>query len=232
MKKLPIILFVIIFAFLSCSESTSDPTPRTYSTSFPLTENPISENGNWINGKVVGLDWHNVVTTPGLATGTDSPEAFSDPTALLTGTWRADQTVEATVYSVNPTEIYYQEVEIRLRSYISAHINTGYEILFRCLKNSNGNMAVVRWNGFLADFTYLSGKSGAQYGVTNGDVVKASIVGSEIKVYINNVLIDSVTDNVYSAGNPGMGFNYGCGSTYGDFGFTKFTASELLSLVH
>lgn len=227
MKKLPILFFVINFVFLSCSESPSGSTPRTYTTSFPLTENPISENGNWVNGKIVGLDWHNVVTTPGLATGTDSPEAFSDPTALLTGTWGADQTVEATVYSVNQTEIYYQEVEIRLRSYISAHINTGYEILFRCLKNSNAYMAVVRWNGVLADHTYLSAKSGAQYGVANGDVVKAFIVGSEINVYINNVLVDSVIDSTFSTGNPGMGFNYGCESTYGDFGFTKFTASEL-----
>jgi hypothetical protein len=231
MKKLPFLFFVITLVFLSCSESPYEPSPRTYTTSFPLPENPISENGNWINGKAVGLDWHNVVTTLGLATGTDSPEAYSDPTALLTGAWGADQTVEATVYSVNQTEIYYQEVELRLRSYISAHSNTGYEILFRCLKNSNAIMAVVRWNGVLANFTYLSVKYGSQYGVAIGDVVKASIIGSEIKVYINDVLVDSVTDSTYSTGNPGMGFNYGCGLTYGDFGFTKFTASELPSSI-
>jgi hypothetical protein len=74
-------------------------------------------------------------------------------------------------------------------------------------------------------------KSGSQYGVTSGDVVKASIIGNEIKVYINNILIDTVIDNTYSTGNPGMGFNFGCDSTYGDFGFTKFTASELPSLI-
>jgi hypothetical protein len=222
-----VLCFVMGLVFFSCSESTNESTPRIYTTSFSLTENPISENGNWVNGKVVGLDWHNVVTSPGLAYGTDSPEAFSDPTALLTGAWGADQTVEATVYSANQTESYYQEVEIRLRSNISAHSNTGYEILFRCLKTPNAYMAVVRWNGVLGDHTYLSIKSGAPYGVSNGDIVKASIVGSEIKVYINNVLVDSIMDNTYSTGNPGMGFNYGCGSSYGDFGFTKFTASEL-----
>ena len=28
----------------------------TYTTNFPLTENPILENGNWINGGTTGLD--------------------------------------------------------------------------------------------------------------------------------------------------------------------------------
>lgn len=228
MKKLPILFFAIILTFSACSDPSTEIKPRTYTTSFSLAENPISENGNWLNGRDAGLDWHNVVTTPGLAMGTDAPEAFSDPTAVLTGTWRADQTVEATVYSVNQTESLFQEVEIRLRSRISAHSITGYEILFRCLKNSQANLAVVRWNGALGNFTYLSAKSGSQYGVANGDVVKASIIGNVINVYINNVLVESVTDGIYSTGNPGIGFNYGCGSTYGDFGFTRFTASELV----
>lgn len=218
---------VIALTFLSCSDSGSEATLRTYTTSFPLTESPISDSGNWVNGMDVGLDWHNVVTTPGLAMGTDAAEAFSDPTALLTGTWSADQMVEATVYSVNQTESCYQEVEIRLRSQMSAHSITGYEILFRCLKTSEAYLAIVRWDGALGDFTYLSSKNGSQYGVTNGDVVKASISGNAITVYINGVLVDSVTDGTYATGNPGMGFDYGCGTTYEDFGFTKFTASDL-----
>jgi hypothetical protein len=223
MTRPPAILFAVVLISLSCSESL----PRTYSTSFPLTENPISENGIWLNGQADGLNWHNVVTLGGLATGTDSPEAWSDPTAIITGTWGADQMVEATVYSVNPTTSYYQEVEIRLRSQISAHIITGYEILFRCLKTSSAYMSIVRWNGVLGDFTYLSQKYGSQYGVADGDVVKASIIGSEIRVYINGVLLDTVVDGIFSAGNPGIGFNFGCGSTYTDFGFTELTASEL-----
>jgi hypothetical protein len=207
--------------------ASSPSTRRTYATSFPLTEDPISENGSWINGKAVGLEWFDVVTTPGLAQGTYSPVTYSDPTALLTGTWGPDQTVQATVYSVNQTESYYQEVEIRLRSQMSAHSNTGYEINFRCLKNANAYMQIVRWNGALGSFTYISSYSGAQYGVSTGDVVKASIVGSTIRVYINDVLMGTGTDSTYSAGNPGIGFDYGCGSTYRDFGFTSLVASSL-----
>jgi len=231
MKKWCMLFVAVAGMFLSCSDPASETTPRTYTTSFPLAENPISDNGNWVNGMEAGLNWHNVMTTPGLARGTDAEEAFSDPTALVTGSWSADQTVEATVYSVNQTESYYQEVEIKLRSQISALRITGYEILFRCLKNSNAYMAVVRWNGAIGDFTYLSNKTGSQYGVANGDVVKASISGNLISVYINGVLVDSVTDDAFASGNPGMGFNYGCGSTYGDFGFTKFTASDLSASV-
>jgi hypothetical protein len=37
-----------------------------YTTNFPLTENPISEGGRWINGGAVGLDWTNVSTKAGL----------------------------------------------------------------------------------------------------------------------------------------------------------------------
>jgi hypothetical protein len=29
----------------------------TYTTNFPLTENPIFEGGHWINGLINGLDW-------------------------------------------------------------------------------------------------------------------------------------------------------------------------------
>jgi hypothetical protein len=230
MGKLSLAFVAAALTFWSCSPSVTVH-PRVYSTDFPLVENPISENENWLNGFSAGVVWHDVVTAAGVATGTPSPEAWSDPTAVLTGEWAPDQEVEAVVHSVKPTETYYQEVEIRLRSRISPHEIAGYEILFRCLKTSSAYMAIVRWNGPLGDFTYLSIKRGAQYGVAHGDVVKASIVGSEIKVYINEVLVDSVAEGTFKTGNPGMGFNFGCGPTYGDFGFSEFTAAEVVSPV-
>jgi len=199
---------------------------RTYSTHFPLGENPISEGGNWISGRAVGLDWGDVVTTPGLAMGSDSVAPYDDPTALLTGEWGPDQAVLATVYSVNQTEHYYQEVEIRLRSSLTASSCTGYEVLFRCLKTANAYMEIVRWEGPLAKFTYLSRHKGSQYGVANGDTVKATIAGDVIKVYINGRLMSTVQDSTYSTGNPGMGFNFGCGETYGDFGFASYMATD------
>ena len=198
-----------------------------YTTSFPLSETPISENGNWINGGTVGLDWNNALTTPGLAQGQGpSSVAYSDPTAILAGAWGPNQTAQATVHSVNQTSSYYQEVELRLRTVIAPHSITGYEINFRCLKTSSAYMQIVRWNGALGSFTILNSYSGAQYGVANGDFVKASISGNQISVYINGVLMGSATDSTFPSGNPGIGFDYGCGTTYGDFGLTSFAASS------
>jgi hypothetical protein len=204
---------------------------RTYTTNFPLTESPISENGSWINGGSVGLDWNNVITTPGLAQGQGpSSVQYSDPTAILGGTWAPNQMAQATVYTVNPNENgMYQEVELRLRNTVAPHSITGYEITFACRQDSTAYTQVVRWNGALGDFTYLFGQNlaGSQYGVANGDVVKATIVGNLISVYRNGALVCSVTDSTYTTGNPGIGFDYGCGTTYNTFGFTSFSASEL-----
>jgi len=232
MKKLFIIspvIFLLVLAFSSGAEAIAG----TYTTNFPLTENLISEGHNWINGGTVGLDWTNVSTTPGLAIGHEGGYvSFTDATAILTGTWGPTQTVQATVYTVNQKDECYQEVELRLRSTLSAHSSTGYEISFKCSKSSHAYMAIVRWNGRLGNFTYLAQYRGAQYGVANGDTVKAMIVGNTITVYINGVQRGAATDSTYSGGNPGMGFNLGgtglpqCIGTNGDYGFTSFTASD------
>ena len=71
----------------------------------------------------------------------------------------------------------FQEVEIRLRSTLTPHRCTGYEIFFRCLKTDNGYAEIVRWNGKIGDFTSLRKLIGPQYGVRDGDVVEATISG-------------------------------------------------------
>src|SRR5438445_9866419 len=74
---------------------------QSYTTSFPGTENPISESGNWINGGTTGLDWGNVQTTAAKAFGVSLPSQFGDPTAVLTGSWGPNQTVTGTVRVVS-----------------------------------------------------------------------------------------------------------------------------------
>jgi fibronectin type 3 domain-containing protein len=207
--------------------------PASYSTNFPLTENPISEGGNWINGGTTGLDWGNISTTPGYAIGVSGTAQYSDPTALLTGAWGPDQTAQATVragaVTVGP------EVELRLRSSLSAHVATGYEITYSVKGSSFGDYAgIARWNGPLASFTSLASWNGPQYSVTTGDVVKATMVGNVITVYKNGVQLGQATDNTFSTGNPGIGFNYlvhGSSTTNGDYGFTSFTASDGVSSI-
>jgi hypothetical protein len=227
----------------------------TYTTHFPLTENPISEGGRWINGKTVGLDWANVSTTPGLAIGTESGSGgYDDSTALLTGTWGADQWAMATVYSVSQDRRgIFEEVEIRLRSSLSAHSCTGYEILFRALK-PGGYVTIVRWNGPLNDFTYLPMVHYPYPGITTGDVVKAAIVGNVITASVNGAVVAQATDDMFSTGSPGFGFWLrgpsgmnlstvswrlrqmmdwlrGSAGINGNFGFTSFTASDAADTV-
>jgi len=221
-----LIILIIFFGVLGLAKSSS---ARTYTTNFSLTENPISESGNWTNGKTNGLDWNNVRTDGTHAHGTmNGSVMYADDTSLLTGTWAANQEAQGTVYTINQVDDYAQEVEIRLRSSITAHSNKGYEIFFHCSQTSNAYAAIVRWNGPLSDYTVLADLHGTQYGIKTGDVVKATIIGNVIKGYINGVEVVTATDSTYSTGNPGMGFFLvaaGAG-TNTNFGFSKFTASD------
>jgi hypothetical protein len=209
-------------AVMSAQPPNESRFKRSYSTRFLLDEDPISEAGKWQNGRKDGLDWYNVITRAGEAYGEVTQGGYTDPTALLAGSWGKYQTVKAKVFSRNPTETYYQEVEIRLRSALTPHRCTGYEVFWRCLKTENAYAEIVRWNGKLGDWTSLQKHTGAKYGVKDGDLVQATIAGNVIKGYVNGVEVISVSDDTYKEGNPGMGFNYGVGQSNKDFGFTSY----------
>jgi hypothetical protein len=219
---------------------------RSYSTRFPLDETPISEGGIWINARTVGVDWCDVVTKNGVAhgevtrmrtaerraeqgnLGTATSEAaapigdYDDPTAVIGGSWGKNQFVKCTVFSNNQTEKYFQEVEIRLRTTIIPHSCTGYEVFWRCLKTENAYAEIVRWDGKIGSWKSLVRHQGPQFGVKDGDVVEACIVGSMIKGYINGVEVTSAVDDTYKSGCPGIGFNFGVGNTNVDHGFRSF----------
>ena len=214
-------LILLAFVFLSSAEAIA----TTYTTSFPLTENPISEGGNWVNGGTVGLDWCNVSTTPGKAYGTETGSInYDDSTALLTGTWGPNQTVQATVYTTVAGNSNWEEVELRVRSSLSAHNCTGYEINFS-VNPSNPYVQIVRWNGAFGSWTELNGTG--SYGAKNGDVIKATVSGSTITAYINGNQVLTATDSTYPTGSPGMGFYaQGTGITDSQYGFTNFSATD------
>jgi len=212
------------------AETTFALTIGNFSTTFPLSEDPIFENGNWINGRTTGLDWADARTTGGLACGTESGSGrYDDSTAILTGTWGPNQTAQATVYTTNQqTGSIYEEVELRLRSAISPHSNTGYEINFRCIKGG-GYVQIVRWNGPLGNFTYVTEGGNNNYqGIQTGDVISASIKGNLIIGYVNGVEVIRGTDSTYTSGNPGIGFYLegGTSNLNSNFGFTRFSATD------
>jgi hypothetical protein len=220
--------------------STSSGASATYTTNFSLTENPISEQGVWVNGQTVGLVWKDVRTTAGFAFGTQSganPPPYNDSTAILTGTWATDQTASATVHLLNPTDHSQEEVEIRLRSSMTANSSTGYEFQF------GGNKVtpslcyadIVRWNGPLNSFASLSYSTGSQFCLHDGDTVKATAIGNTLTEYINGVQVKQVTDGNIGATycsthkcNPGIGFyleNDSGSPSNSDFGFSSFAAT-------
>jgi hypothetical protein len=230
LRKLQSISLWIVFLVLPLLLD-SEAAAKTYTTSFPLTENPISEGGKWINGGSVGLKWSNVSTTPGLAIGHQPGNVhYTDATALLTGNWAPNQTAQATVHVGNTYDNDYPEVELRLRSSLSARSCSGYEISFKATTTAAAYVIIVRWNGPLNDFVYLKRLDGSRYGVKNGDVVKATIVGNVITAYINGAQVATATDSMFTKGNPGMGFNFDCSrrcqGTNQGYGFTRFTASD------
>src|SRR2546422_6530315 len=51
---------------------------RSYSTRFERDEEPISENGLWINGRRDGIDWCDVLTKDGVAYGEVSRMAVAE----------------------------------------------------------------------------------------------------------------------------------------------------------
>ena len=197
---------------------------RSYRTRFERDENPISEGGLWLNGKKDGVDWADVITKnghaygavtrmavserraeqvtlgAGLSEGGSLPEGdYDDPTAVLTGEWGRNQHVKASVFSKNPTNQYFQEVEIRLRSEIRPNWCSGYEVFWRCLKTEEGYAEIVRWNGKVGDFTSLKKLIGAEYGVKDGDEVEADIVGNHIRGIVNGREVISATDDRFAA---------------------------------
>ena len=198
-------------------------------------QNPVAEGGHWSNGQTDGLDWANVTVIPGLAFGAEiggsrpEPQKYDDSTALLTGDWGPNQTLEATVYSVHPNQDdkVWEEVELRLRSALAPHQCTGYEVMFRCSKIPQAYCNVARWEGPLGKFTYLKNLGGSRYGVQTGDVVKATMIGSLLTVYINGEQILQVSDDKFPRGNPGMGFYLdGATGMNRDFGFSSFMATD------
>jgi hypothetical protein len=100
------------------------------------------------------------------------------------------------------------------------------------VNNGSSYLQVVRWEGPLGKFTYLADKRGAEYGLKDGDTLKASIVGNLITVYINGVEKARVRDDTHKSGDPGIGVFLQCDGGHGvgsnqDYGFKSFTARAI-----
>ena len=207
-------------------------TTTLYSTNFNLTENPISEGGKWIDGKVVGLDWNDPRTVPGEAFASTlsglGASRYDDSIAHLStsfATFTPNQFSQGTVFKAagySPSGGH--EVELLLRFQTTAHNARGYEVLW----GIQGYIAIVRWNGALGDYTPLYDPGLGSISVpADGDVLRAEITGNTITVYKNGSLVASVSDSTYATGQPGMGFWPVDSSTPQNLGWKSYQAGNL-----
>jgi len=218
---------------------------RSYKTEFKKNETPLSEGGLWLNGRKDGIDWCDVLVKDGVAFGEVSRNQvaerraeqatlgagaasgaavgdYDDPTAVLTGQWGPNQYGKVRVFSRNQTDKYFQEVQIRLRHNMKPKFCNGYEVFFRVLDTDAGYAEIVRWNGAVGGWTSLKKLIGKKYGVKDGAIIEASIVGNVITGYLNGQAMISVVDDHIKSGAPGIGFNFGVGTTNADHGVTSF----------
>lgn len=206
------------------------PQPVSLTMTFGANADPAP---NLVQGGAVGLDWQNlkivsntlVGTQTGNNAGTSGPP-YDDSTGLFihpTGkVWPADQDVYATtvITDTNTAGPTYRELEIRLRSAIGPHINSGYECLWRCTQNGDQYMQIVRWNGTLNSFDVMK-DAVAPPGILSGYQIRAAIVGTVITCYQransslswSTVVTHDLTSSpvtgtiapIFTAGAPGLG---------------------------
>jgi len=228
----------VLFSALAVLLLTSIVVPpdavcQTYTTTFEGPENPLSEGGKWSNN---GLDWTNIRKGHGVAYSTESGTGagkfkYNDSYAILSG-YPPDQEAWGQAYIAKPNSSCNQELEILLRFTSAPHVTTGYECFARCMDDRSSYVEIVRWDGPLGQFTYLARMHGPEYGLKNGDVLKASVIGNVITVYINGVKKAQAVDDTFKTGNPGIGEFLTCANGHGlgtnaDFGFTRFTANAI-----
>ena len=206
---------------------------QSYTTRFVGTEDPISENGGWTNESA---DWTHIRKVNGIACGTQTGTntgiyKYDDSYAHLSG-FPPDQEAWGEVHIADAGASCIQELEILLRWSGSPHRTTGYECFAHCVNNAASYVQIVRWDGALGKFTYLADLRGTNYGLKNGDILKASIIGNRIRVSINGVEKAHAVDDSFKTGNPGIGEYFDCegGKSHGanaDFGFSSFTARAI-----
>lgn len=212
-----------------------------YSTTFPGTENPLSESGCWSvpSAHGAGSLWGDVQKN-GYAFGVSEPTTFGDPTALLTTGWGAvNEDITATVKVTTAPTICCHEAELRLMSnFVSSTSLNGYEINCSVVSGTTPYIQLVRWNGGNGNFTQLDQLTPARE-CRQGDVLEgtATVSGSTVTfTYKVNGVLQTFTNcgctnphdssgSAILSGNPGVGFYDNQDSNWNFFGFSAFNAS-------
>jgi hypothetical protein len=222
------------------SASTPCAASKTYTTNFPLTENPISEGSAWtsiapeltrVQTELIG----GIHVAHGTQQDSDTHAPYDDSVATLTG-FPQDHSIQGTVWvSPSITATPNREIELHLRwseghppvqRYYGVFTVTGYEI--------NINQADQYF--YLYRFGEQNPLAGSSVNVgtpKTGDVFYAQITtnpdgSARIIVKWNGVTCIDFTDTTpILGGNPGIGFYRDAGAPNNQYGFSSITATGL-----
>jgi len=199
-------------------------TGHSYTTSFPLSEKPISEGGVW--GRAANA-WQQAETIGGLAISAGYTESEDDGYSTIQNFPDNNYEVIATV-NADPVQSG-GETEILLRVTDTATSVKAYECLYG---NKSGGWAIVRWNGPKSNITFLG--SGTAPSAPNNAQIKCSIVGSTLtfawraSASGNWTTLKTLTDGTHATGKPGMAFyTHQAEGNRLSVGFRSFTVNSL-----
>lgn len=200
-----------------------------FSTSFPLTENPISQGGAWISGGInpprtdARTDGVHAFGTMSSFDGTNFPDSI----AILSQIFPGNQWVQGTVWNTGAVD--NTEIELVLRGNLTSSTNTGYEI---DIVHGGPIINLVSWNGPDNDFTIIATQTSG-ITVNDGNIFYAQIVGTVITIKLNGttVLTHDTSGDAFkiASGSPGIGFWNQTGSSTNSplFGWKSFSAGSL-----
>jgi hypothetical protein len=99
---------------------------------------------------------------------------------------------------------------------------------YECLFDWTGLVQIVRWNGSFGDVTFLPISDYRALGrpLVTRDVVKATIVGNTIRLYINGQQLAWTVDSAIASGQPEISFFIRPGGSQRLLGLTSFSASS------
>lgn len=213
-----------------------------YSTTWPATENPISESAAWRRpGPSVFTNNMRSVAGTGVFGGSGA-SGVNDACAVLTGTnfLFNKQVATATIYNPGGAAAAGIEMEFHLNVTDTSSTVNLYE--FDLVVNpGNDFVNVVKWRGTQGDiYLFSGGDIIAGTGVatagawSDGSVLEATSekVGSNriLTLQQNGALIIQVQDTgiaqsglaIYTTGNPGIGGDNG-GASFQTFGFKNYS---------
>ena len=187
-----------------------------YTTTFPATENPISEGGKWTVGDLNGIS----VSVGPQTTGGSPGKAYSssadgvDYVATRQGIYTANKHfAQATVRkAAGYTPPDTQEVELHCGLTLASNSVFTYECTWGF---GLALISYTRWDGTFGNYTPINGSgTGSNTALADGDVIRFEFDATNsssiaLSSYKNGVLVYSATDTSagrITSGNPGFGF--------------------------